>query len=142
MWEAWDAWAALESVHSTGALRGATEADDLGNGKGKEREHGKGDGHGDGIGKGKGRATDVVSVVPPTPSTPGPETAADALVVFACRHLWHRRCLVKAGAAAVGQSVEHGDSAQNEHGQRAMLEEDTERWRCPLETEKGGSEEE
>lgn len=66
-------------------------------------------------GKGKGKRARVED------DGVGEGSQAGALVLFACRHLWHRACLEKASAAGEGD----GDGAKKQDGAKV-------RFKCPL----------
>lgn len=81
-------------------------------------------GEGEGKSKGKGKRESVEIV----------DAAKDGgvLVVFACRHIWHRSCLIKANLGPSGEEGEENSSVDGE-GKGAKAEAEMGgMFKCPL----------
>ncbi|ORX94514.1 Golgi CORVET complex core vacuolar protein 8-domain-containing protein [Clohesyomyces aquaticus] len=86
----------------------------------------RGEGEGKGKGKGKGRSEEVEEDGDDGEGK-GSGIGKGPLVVFACRHLWHRSCLEKAATAAAA-AAEVGAESEQHVGMGLQGK----RFRCPL----------
>ncbi|KAF2468281.1 uncharacterized protein BDR25DRAFT_305253 [Lindgomyces ingoldianus] len=83
-----------------------------------------GNGNGNGKGKGKGKSADVDGDGHGEEEDVAGEIGKGPLVVFACRHMWHRSCLEK--AVAIGERVGEGQERSELVGLGGK------RLRCPV----------
>jgi hypothetical protein len=94
-----------------------------------------GEGVDEAVGKGKGRS---VVLEGEGESEGESEGGTGAVVVFACRHVWHKACLEKAGVAERDEGEEAKDTGKSAAAEHATLGEESagggggERLRCPL----------